>query len=62
MKIKGFMPRASGESIMLPREITLLSGSDFDIDKVYAIVKEFYKEEKINATILVADILKNKPE
>lgn len=32
--IKGFLPKAAGEAIMLPKEITTLSGSDFDI-KLY---------------------------
>jgi hypothetical protein len=34
LKIVGFLPRNS-EGIMLPKEITWLSGSDFDIDKLY---------------------------
>lgn len=29
-KIKGFLPRAAGEAVMMPKEITLLTGSDFD--------------------------------
>lgn len=41
IEIKGFLPRAAGEAIMLPREITLLTGSDFDIDKMYVMFKEF---------------------
>ena len=41
MKIKGFLPRAAGEALMMPREITLLTGSDFDIDKIYVMLKEF---------------------
>ena len=35
LKIVGFMPKSAGEGIMLPKEITALSGSDFDIDKLY---------------------------
>ena len=30
LRIKGFLPHEAGEGIMLPYEITLLSGSDFD--------------------------------
>lgn len=30
IKIAGFVPKAAGEVVMLPKEITLLSGSDFD--------------------------------
>ena len=37
--IKGFLPKAAGEAIMLPKEITKLSGSDFDIDKMYVMLK-----------------------
>lgn len=39
--IKGFLPKAAGEAIMLPKEITTLSGSDFDIDKMYIMLKAF---------------------
>lgn len=39
--IKGFLPKAAGEAIMLPKEITTLSGSDFDIDKLYIMLKAF---------------------
>ena len=35
LKIVGFLPRNAGEGIMLPKEITTLSGSDFDVDKMY---------------------------
>ncbi len=38
MKIVGFTPRAAGEVVMMPYEITTLSGSDFDIDKMYIMV------------------------
>lgn len=39
--IKGFLPMQSGAAIMLPSEITTVSGSDFDIDKMYAMFQEF---------------------
>ena len=35
IKIKGFTPIQSGGIIMLPADITVLSDSDFDIDKLY---------------------------
>lgn len=41
VKIKGFMPKVSGEAIMMPKEITLLTGSDFDVDKMYVMLKSF---------------------
>lgn len=39
--IKGFLPANCGSSIMLPAEITTISGSDFDIDKMYIMLPEF---------------------
>lgn len=41
LKIVGFLPRLAGEGIMLPAEITSISGSDFDVDKMYVMRKEF---------------------
>ena len=41
LKIMGFVPRAAGEVIMMPQEITYLTGSDFDIDKMYIMMKSF---------------------
>ena len=41
LKIVGFMPKAAGQAIMLPQEITFLTGSDFDIDKMYCMMKSF---------------------
>lgn len=35
LKIAGFLPREAGDGIMLPYDITLLTGSDFDVDKEY---------------------------
>lgn len=39
--IKGFLPQQNGSTIMLPAEITTLSGSDFDVDKMYIMLPEF---------------------
>lgn len=39
--IKGFLPQQNGSAIMLPAEITKLSGSDFDVDKLYIMLPEF---------------------
>lgn len=39
LKIVGFLPKAAGQAIMMPQEITFLTGSDFDIDKMYVILK-----------------------
>lgn len=55
--IKGFLPKAAGEAIMFPKEITTLSGSDFDIDKMYIMLKAFSKSSKINWKALEDDIM-----
>lgn len=39
--IKGFLPQQNGSMIMLPAEITELTGSDFDVDKFYLMFPEF---------------------
>ena len=36
--IKGFAPQQNGSSIFLPAEITTLSGSDFDVDKMFVML------------------------
>lgn len=41
LKIMGFVPKAAGQVIMMPQEITYLTGSDFDIDKMYIMMKAF---------------------
>lgn len=50
LKIVGFLPQQNGSAIMLPAEITTLSGSDFDVDKMYIMLPEFdvirYDKEK----------------
>lgn len=46
LKIVGFLPREAGEGIMLPNDITLLTGSDFDIDKFYLMRKDFRIKSK----------------
>lgn len=35
LKIVGILPSALGEGMILPQDITLLTGADFDIDKLY---------------------------
>lgn len=51
LRIKGFLPPGSG-IVMLPHEWILLSGSDFDIDKLYLIFKEFTKKSIDLETLL----------
>lgn len=43
--IKGFLPSQWGSAIMMPKEIISLSGADFDVDKLYILLKEFKKKQ-----------------
>lgn len=40
LKIKGFMPQNNGSTIMLPMDWVQISGSDFDVDKLYMMLKD----------------------
>lgn len=48
LKIVGFLPGSYGASIMLPADIIYISGTDFDIDKLFLMLKHIrinhYKE------------------
>ena len=46
IKVKGFYPRNSGGNIIMPKEITTITGSDFDIDSMYLMLKEFIVKKK----------------
>lgn len=39
--IKGFLPQQNGSAIILPDEVTAITGSDFDIDKDFIMLYEF---------------------
>ena len=41
MRIVGFLNEEGGSSVMLPQEIVVWSGSDFDIDKLFIEIPEF---------------------
>ena len=45
-KIVGFLPREAGDAVMLPADITAITGSDFDVDKMYLMRKKFKEEKK----------------
>ena len=59
IRVKGFLPRNAGGNIMLPKEITTITGSDFDIDKMYIMLKEFKYDNKENK-FKVVDYLQGK--
>lgn len=41
-KVAGFLPQEMGDSIVVPTEIVVKAGSDFDIDKMNTYLKNFY--------------------
>lgn len=41
--VKDFLPEAAGDIIVLPTEIVAKAGSDYDIDKMYLYVPNYYK-------------------
>ena len=45
MKMVDFMPVYYGSSAMFAQELVEISGADFDIDKVFALIKEFYVKD-----------------
>ena len=49
-KIVGFLPEAMGELVVVPYEITAQSGSDFDVDKLNLLLKNFIGEEEKEVT------------
>ena len=51
IKIKGFLAINSGEGIMLPADITTLSGSDFDVDKMYVMRYTLDRVEMEDGTV-----------
>ena len=58
MKIVGFLPREAGDGIMMPADITLITGSDFDVDKMYIMRKEIdIKDTEIKEGEKLSDIL-----
>ena len=64
--IKGFLPQQLGGAIMLPSEITTISGSDFDIDKLYLMIPNFKitnkNAENTTLNYLVKDFAKTHPK
>ena len=60
--IKGFLPQQNGSAIMLPAEITTLSGSDFDVDKLYIMLPEFDIKSIYNIKGAWDDFYLNNPD
>lgn len=60
--IKGFLPQQNGSAIMLPEEITTMAGSDFDIDKLFMILPEFYEKKTYDYKKAWSDFYDANPE
>ena len=45
LKVIDFLPVEYGSSAMFPNELVEISGADFDIDKLYTHMKEFYLKD-----------------
>lgn len=60
--IKGFLPQQNGSAIMLPAEITTLSGSDFDVDKMYIMLPGFNIKKLYNIKEAWDDFYLNNPD
>lgn len=46
LRIKGFLPKQNGSSVMLPSEaVVVFSGADYDIDKLFLMMYEYHKIE-----------------
>jgi hypothetical protein len=43
-RVKGFLPQYMGSTVVVPSEITMKAGSDFDIDKLNMYLKSIYKD------------------
>lgn len=54
LRVKGFMTGYTGSSIILPKEIVSLSGSDFDIDKMF-IHRYAFKTNRFGVPELITE-------
>ena len=50
LRVKGWVSRAAGEVVMLPSDITTLTGSDFDVDKMYIMFKELDIKKRVDTS------------
>lgn len=41
LEVVGFLPKEVGSTVVLPEEVTVLMGSDFDIDTLYTMIPNF---------------------
>lgn len=64
IKIKAFSPSVTGGNIILPSDITTMTGADFDIDKLYMVIKnlEFKDINDLNEEIFKPEGITNEEE
>ena len=48
LKLVDFMPAFYGSSAVFPKELIEISGSDFDVDKLYTQIADFYTKAKFD--------------
>ncbi len=60
--IKGFLAEQSGNGLMLPQEITLISGADFDIDKIFVMRPEYRLRKRTNKSQFLREFRKTLDE
>ena len=57
IKIVGILPSSVGEGIILPADLTLLTGSDYDVDKLYVQRKKCQIEETLSENVSMSDVM-----
>ena len=62
IKVKGFLPRQVGSVIILPEEITTITGSDFDVDKIYMMYHSLNFKNIYDIKAAWDDFYKSHPE
>lgn len=60
LKIVGFLPKEYGSAIILPKEITTITGSDFDIDKIFLMMRRFEYNPGFNIKTYIKEQKKDK--
>jgi hypothetical protein len=51
-KVKSFLPKYMGDTVIVPSQITTKTNSDFDIDKLNTYLKSVYKDENGNVRLV----------
>ena len=62
IKVKGFLPRQVGSVIILPEEITVTTGSDFDVDKIYMMYHSLNFKDIYDIKAAWDDFYKSHPD